>query len=84
MADEEQLRILKQGVEAWNAWAQTGCDTSALTSRGADLRGSTSEANLSGANLSGADLSGADLRGANLSEANLRPSSGKRSCRPST
>jgi hypothetical protein len=26
MADEEQLRILKQGVEAWNAWRQQARD----------------------------------------------------------
>jgi hypothetical protein len=47
MADEEQLRILQQGVEAWNAWRQEA-------GRGAriDLR----DANLSGARLHRADL----------------------------
>jgi uncharacterized protein YjbI with pentapeptide repeats len=56
MADEEQLRLLKeQGVEAWNNLRET------------DLY----EANLPEANLRGANLSGAYLRGANLKRANL-------------
>ena len=69
MADEEQLRILKQGVEAWNAWRKQAryirVDLGGADLRRADLRG----ADLSGADLSGADLRGADLREADLSEA---------------
>ena len=41
MADEEQLRILKQGVKAWNDWRKQAPDTRV------DLR----KANLSGTNL---------------------------------
>jgi hypothetical protein len=66
MADEEQLRILKQGVGAWNAWrSQTG--RTLIDLRGADL----SLADLRRANLSEADLIGANLSLANLSLANL-------------
>jgi Pentapeptide repeats (8 copies) len=67
MADEEQLRILKQGVGAWNAWREqdgweTGVDLSLANLRGANLRG----ADLSGANLSRAELGGVTLNDANL------------------
>ena len=87
MANEEQLRILKQGPEAWNAWRwaggrHPGCPPSGRPPRGQPLRGRPHGADLSradlrgadlrGANLSGADLSEADLSGANLSEADLR------------
>ncbi len=77
MADEEQLRILKQGVEVWNEWRGragdlhvdlSGADVSGADLRAAELLG----ANLSGAVLSGAYISHASLRGANLSEADLR------------
>jgi uncharacterized protein YjbI with pentapeptide repeats len=86
MADESQLKILRQGPDAWNAWREqmesidpdffesglSGPDFS-----GADLSGAwlvaadLSGADLSGADLSGADLSGADLKGASLSAASL-------------
>jgi len=59
MANEEHLRILKQGVEAWNKWREENPDTEP------DLRG----ANLSRANLSGANLSRANLREANVERA---------------
>jgi uncharacterized protein YjbI with pentapeptide repeats len=66
MAREEQLELLKQGVQRWNAWRtkhpETLIDLSGGTFRGLDL---------AGADLSAADLSGADLRGASLSGANL-------------
>jgi hypothetical protein len=61
MANDEQLRILRQGAEAWNGWRLEHPDD------GIDL----SRANLSGAKLSGADLSGADLSEADLFEADL-------------
>ena len=67
MANNQQMDLLKQGTQAWNAWRveQTGAsvDLSGGALRGLDL---------AGADLSGADLSGADLRGANLSGANLK------------
>jgi uncharacterized protein YjbI with pentapeptide repeats len=72
MADESQLKILKQGVAAWNEWRCKvipigGHNLSRANLRGADLF----EANLSRTHLSGADLSEANLRGADLFEANL-------------
>jgi uncharacterized protein YjbI with pentapeptide repeats len=63
MADEEHLKILRQGVAAWNKWREQNPELGHP-----DLL----EAELSMANLSDAFLSGADLSGANLSEANLR------------
>jgi uncharacterized protein YjbI with pentapeptide repeats len=67
MANEVQVALLKQGVDAWNAWR--------VENR--DIRPDLREADLSGANLRDADLSGADLyyadlSGADLSGANLR------------
>src|SRR6516162_4445978 len=66
MANDEHVALLKQGVDAWNAWRRYN----------PDIRPDLSEANLTGADiseagLSGADLSGADLSGADLSEAPL-------------
>jgi uncharacterized protein YjbI with pentapeptide repeats len=62
MADEEQLRILRQGVEAWNDWREQAGNIEI------DLSG----ANLRGANLRGAHLGLTFLNEANLIEANLR------------
>jgi hypothetical protein len=52
MADEEQLGIIRQGPEIWNAWRQKHPDSRA------DLR----RADLRKAKLSGAELNRADLR----------------------
>jgi uncharacterized protein YjbI with pentapeptide repeats len=57
MANEEHIKILKQGVDEWNAWRSSK---------------SLFRPDLSGADLSGAYLSGADLSDANLRDANLR------------
>jgi hypothetical protein len=68
VANRKQLRILKQGPEAWNAWREeTRIGKAPWAKLGANLSG----ANLSGTNLSEANLSGADLSMANLSRANL-------------
>ena len=68
MANDEHVALLKQGVDAWNAWRDHEAPgLSRVDLRGADLRG----ANLSGVDLSGADLSRADLSEADLSMADL-------------
>jgi uncharacterized protein YjbI with pentapeptide repeats len=77
MANEEQLKILQQGADAWNKWRAnigfSGADLSEADLRMADLsRVDLSEANLNGAGLDGANLRGANLYNADLSEANLR------------
>jgi uncharacterized protein YjbI with pentapeptide repeats len=80
MADEEHLKIIRQGVAAWNDWREENPEAPDL--HGANLcEANLGWANLSGADLtwanlrradlSGADLFRADLRGANLSRANL-------------
>ena len=77
MADPEQLRILKQGSDHWNAWRNEPGDN-------VDLSG----ASLSGADLSRADLRMADLRMADLSRADgsvtLRARVGWRGERPAS
>jgi TIR domain/Pentapeptide repeats (8 copies) len=66
MANPEHLQILKQGVEAWNAWREQNEDIRPdLTDT--DLHG----VNLTRANLTRADLMGANLMGATLEAANL-------------
>jgi uncharacterized protein YjbI with pentapeptide repeats len=69
MANEEHVKKLKEGVEAWNAWRKQRFEQGpvAVDLSGADLSG----ADLSGAKLDRADLSGANLSGADLSAADL-------------
>jgi uncharacterized protein YjbI with pentapeptide repeats len=83
MADEEQLALLKQGVNTWNELRTMreldlmDADLSGLNLPGADLRAAfLTDANFRGANLEGADFSGSllyrvDFTEADLSEANL-------------
>jgi uncharacterized protein YjbI with pentapeptide repeats len=86
MANPDHLNILRQGVDAWNAWrAREPLITPDLSREdlrapflpgvnlgGVDLGGRILPgANLSGTNLSGANLIRADLFGANLSGAFL-------------
>ena len=59
MADEQQVALLKQGADAWNAWRERNLSTKV------DLTG----AKLSGANLAGAVLTSAHLRDADLTSA---------------
>lgn len=61
MANEEHLKILKQGVEAWNEWRE----------RNRDIRPDLSEATFHEANLSGVDLGVANLIQANFSRSDL-------------
>ena len=76
MANVDQLKIIQQGVEAWNKWRTANPDDYVDLSgsylgemylEGANLI----KANLSGANLRKANLRGADLIGADLSMADL-------------
>ena len=62
MANEEQLSILRQGVEVWNKWRKEN----------RDIQIDLSRANLVGLNISNAELMGANLHEAKLSRANLR------------
>ena len=67
MANPEHVKILKQGVKAWNKWRwENPAERPSL--READLHGK----NLRGLNLSDTNLRRADLSGTNISQANLR------------
>jgi uncharacterized protein YjbI with pentapeptide repeats len=77
MADEEQLAILRQGVEVWNQWREdsltinvdlSGVDFSSLNLSNADF----TFTDLTEANLSDADLTEADFNSSNLKSANLK------------
>ena len=76
MANSAHLEILKQGVEAWNAWRKANPgERPELTGVGA-VDQSLCGIDFSGANLTGArfmrtDLSGADLHSCDLTCANL-------------
>jgi uncharacterized protein YjbI with pentapeptide repeats len=74
MADSEQLKLLKEGVAAWNAWRlqhpEIRPDLREASLAAFDLRG----VNLVEADLGGADLRGTDLRQANLSGVNFSKS----------
>lgn len=71
MANEEHLKILKQGVEWWNRWREVS-DVIRPDLSEADLyRADLIKAKLYGANLTSADLSEADLYRANLTSADL-------------
>lgn len=82
MANPEHLKIIKQGIEAWNEWREKNFairpDLSRVNFSWANLsRANLTEANLMWANLSGADLrwaaldGGVDLSDADLSRANI-------------
>jgi hypothetical protein len=72
MANEEQLSILKQGVDVWNDWRSRSPINKKIDLADANLREiNLSHANLKLAILSGANLSGARLRGANLTQTDL-------------
>lgn len=86
MANEGQLKILLQGITAWNKWRSEypekeidlyNSDLGKLNLRGADLNNANlcavnlSESDLHRANLHGADLTGASIIRSDLSEADL-------------
>lgn len=71
MANAQHVELIKQGVDAWNAWREAN-PGEAIDLSEADLRGTKlSNANLKDANLQGAKLQFANLSGANLENANL-------------
>ena len=61
MADRKQLKILKQGVAAWNTWREKHPDAEI------DLR----RANFDWKDLSGVNFRNADIRGATFRFASL-------------
>jgi len=80
MANEEQLSILRQGVEVWNKWKEENeelisfaeTDLRSIPLQGVDFSDVyLTRVNLSGADLSGAYLDGARLYGADCSKSNL-------------
>ena len=87
MANQEQLKILKQGVELWNNWREensalkvdlNGANLSAMNLNGIDFRDARltrvdfRDAKLQGSRLSLANLSRATLIGASLNRASLK------------
>jgi hypothetical protein len=74
MANPEHLKILKQGVAAWNNWRVENPRIMPDLKWADFLRADLIGANLVGANLRGANLGGADLRRANLVGADLENS----------
>ena len=84
MADKEHLRILKQGVNAWNTWRQKypliRPDLQGAHLYCANLNGANFyRANLILAGLCQVDLRDADLTGANLVQADFRGADLRRS-----
>jgi uncharacterized protein YjbI with pentapeptide repeats len=81
MANNEHVRIIKEGIPVWNKWRREHPDIVPNLDRanldrasldGANLYGaSLNRANLYGASLDGANLYGASLDGANLNRASL-------------
>jgi Pentapeptide repeats (8 copies)/TIR domain len=71
MADETQLTILKEGVEAWNRWRSQNREVEVDLIKADLYRADLYLVNLRDANLREANLRESDLRGADFSKANL-------------
>jgi uncharacterized protein YjbI with pentapeptide repeats len=88
MENEECMRLLKQGTQAWNTWRMQHPDSKRLNLSRSDLSGldlhgvnfrevdlnfaKLSQVNLNQANLINVDMTYADLSSANLRETQLR------------
>ncbi len=71
MANEEQLSILKQGVDVWNTWREENPNI-AIDLSYADLAElELHDSLLRGINLNSAELTEVDFQGSNLREANF-------------
>jgi uncharacterized protein YjbI with pentapeptide repeats len=80
MANQEHLKLIKQGVDIWNKWREKRPEIHPDLSQ-ADLRGAKlQKINLSFANLTESKLQFANLTGANLGEANLTKSKLQETC----
>ena len=77
MANEEHLKLIKQGVDIWNAWREKNPEINPDLSQ-ADLRGAKLQkidlgnSNLKGCKLQFSNFTGANLEGANLTQAKLQ------------
>ena len=69
MANEDMLRILRQGVAVWNTWRIENPVDEIDLSEANFHKANLMWANLHDANLKYADFSGADLHGAELAGA---------------
>jgi hypothetical protein len=72
MADEEQLKILRQGVAGWNEWREKNPELFLDLNRADPREVDPNKADLFGAILTRVDFYGADLSWANLSGAQLQ------------
>jgi hypothetical protein len=72
MANEEQVALLKQGSEVWNAWRRENPKAEIDLSRARLRHAYLYKADLHNADLRNADLRNADLRNADLRNADLQ------------
>ncbi len=71
MANQEQLSILKQGVEVWNEWREENPDAKIDLSGAYLYKADLRDAMLNNAKLNSTDLTYADMSGSKLKDANL-------------
>lgn len=76
MANEEQLKIFKQGVEVWNQWREEHPDVN-IDLRRANLKNK----NLNGINFCGADIRGTDFQNSQLVKADFTQTKAGLTCR---